>query len=138
MEAPGRVPGDQVGLPGLVVLVLRALGLGPAIFPQSYGAEDHQTLEIPGEELPGVCSARAFVGWYNGLPENREVSLGSTPAASSSQPLQGQGSPQRPELGEEAVRSEMRRWETWVGRGGRSAMRDSGQRWGQLGQEGPP
>ncbi|KAM4822724.1 NADPH:adrenodoxin oxidoreductase, mitochondrial isoform X1 [Urocitellus parryii] len=39
----------------------------------SYGAEDHRRLEIPGEELPGVCSARAFVGWYNGLPENREL-----------------------------------------------------------------
>ncbi|XP_035157612.3 NADPH:adrenodoxin oxidoreductase, mitochondrial isoform X9 [Callithrix jacchus] len=38
----------------------------------SYGAEDHRALEIPGEELPGVCSARAFVGWYNGLPENQE------------------------------------------------------------------
>lgn len=52
------------------------------IFPQSYGAEDHQTLDIPGEELPGVVSARAFVGWYNGLPENQAVSLGSTLAAS--------------------------------------------------------
>ncbi|XP_068387329.1 NADPH:adrenodoxin oxidoreductase, mitochondrial isoform X1 [Eschrichtius robustus] len=41
----------------------------------SYGAEDHQALEIPGEELPGVFSARAFVGWYNGLPENRETSV---------------------------------------------------------------
>uniref|UniRef100_A0A8D2B134 NADPH:adrenodoxin oxidoreductase, mitochondrial n=1 Tax=Sciurus vulgaris TaxID=55149 RepID=A0A8D2B134_SCIVU len=40
---------------------------------KSYGAEDHQTLEIPGEELPGVFSARAFVGWYNGLPENQEL-----------------------------------------------------------------
>uniref|UniRef100_A0A8C9IYD7 NADPH:adrenodoxin oxidoreductase, mitochondrial n=1 Tax=Piliocolobus tephrosceles TaxID=591936 RepID=A0A8C9IYD7_9PRIM len=39
----------------------------------SYGAEDHRALEVPGEELPGVCSARAFVGWYNGLPENREL-----------------------------------------------------------------
>uniref|UniRef100_A0A9L0JKS3 NADPH:adrenodoxin oxidoreductase, mitochondrial n=1 Tax=Equus asinus TaxID=9793 RepID=A0A9L0JKS3_EQUAS len=39
----------------------------------SYGAEDHQALGIPGEELPGVFSARAFVGWYNGLPENREL-----------------------------------------------------------------
>ena len=39
-----------------------------------------------------MFSARAFVGWYNGLPENREVSLGSTPATSSSLPLsQGQG-----------------------------------------------
>uniref|UniRef100_A0A8W4FG17 NADPH:adrenodoxin oxidoreductase, mitochondrial n=1 Tax=Sus scrofa TaxID=9823 RepID=A0A8W4FG17_PIG len=39
----------------------------------SYGAEDHRALEIPGEELPGVFSARAFVGWYNGLPENQEL-----------------------------------------------------------------
>ncbi|XP_063513033.1 NADPH:adrenodoxin oxidoreductase, mitochondrial isoform X6 [Pongo pygmaeus] len=40
---------------------------------KSYGAEDHRALEIPGEELPGVYSARAFVGWYNGLPENQEL-----------------------------------------------------------------
>uniref|UniRef100_A0A671ESF7 NADPH:adrenodoxin oxidoreductase, mitochondrial n=1 Tax=Rhinolophus ferrumequinum TaxID=59479 RepID=A0A671ESF7_RHIFE len=40
---------------------------------KSYGAEDNQALEIPGEELPGVFSARAFVGWYNGLPEKREL-----------------------------------------------------------------
>uniref|UniRef100_A0A8C8YIG6 NADPH:adrenodoxin oxidoreductase, mitochondrial n=1 Tax=Prolemur simus TaxID=1328070 RepID=A0A8C8YIG6_PROSS len=40
----------------------------------SYGAEDHQALDIPGEELPGVFSARAFVGWYNGLPENQGLS----------------------------------------------------------------
>lgn len=55
---------------------------GGCIFPQSYGAEDHQALEIPGEELPGVVSARAFVGWYNGLPENQKVSLRDNPAAS--------------------------------------------------------
>uniref|UniRef100_A0A8C8YEM5 NADPH:adrenodoxin oxidoreductase, mitochondrial n=1 Tax=Prolemur simus TaxID=1328070 RepID=A0A8C8YEM5_PROSS len=41
---------------------------------KSYGAEDHQALDIPGEELPGVFSARAFVGWYNGLPENQGLS----------------------------------------------------------------
>uniref|UniRef100_A0A7N4PGD7 NADPH:adrenodoxin oxidoreductase, mitochondrial n=1 Tax=Sarcophilus harrisii TaxID=9305 RepID=A0A7N4PGD7_SARHA len=39
----------------------------------SYGAEDHNILGIPGEELPGVISARDFVGWYNGLPENRKL-----------------------------------------------------------------
>ncbi|XP_074080724.1 NADPH:adrenodoxin oxidoreductase, mitochondrial isoform X2 [Macrotis lagotis] len=39
----------------------------------SYGAEDHRTLGIPGEELPGVISARDFVGWYNGLPENHKL-----------------------------------------------------------------
>ncbi|KAE8576833.1 hypothetical protein XENTR_v10004337 [Xenopus tropicalis] len=37
----------------------------------SYGAEDKRELGIPGEELPGVHSARDFVGWYNGLPDNR-------------------------------------------------------------------
>ena len=25
---------------------------------------------IPGENSPGVFSAREFVGWYNGLPEH--------------------------------------------------------------------
>ncbi|XP_004592992.2 NADPH:adrenodoxin oxidoreductase, mitochondrial isoform X2 [Ochotona princeps] len=39
----------------------------------SYGAEDHQTLGVQGEQLPGVLSARAFVGWYNGLPENQAL-----------------------------------------------------------------
>nr|XP_020021104.1 NADPH:adrenodoxin oxidoreductase, mitochondrial [Castor canadensis] len=39
----------------------------------SYGAEDHRVLGIPGEELPGVLSARDFVGWYNGLPENQKL-----------------------------------------------------------------
>lgn len=39
-----------------------------------------------------MLSARAFVGWYNGLPENRKVSLGSAPPASSSPLLhRGQG-----------------------------------------------
>ncbi|XP_053155062.1 NADPH:adrenodoxin oxidoreductase, mitochondrial isoform X2 [Hemicordylus capensis] len=39
----------------------------------SYGAEDNRTLGIPGESLAGVYTARAFVGWYNGLPENRDL-----------------------------------------------------------------
>nr|XP_014345306.1 PREDICTED: NADPH:adrenodoxin oxidoreductase, mitochondrial isoform X1 [Latimeria chalumnae] len=39
----------------------------------SYGAEDNRTLGIPGEELPGVYSAKAFVGWYNGLPEYKDL-----------------------------------------------------------------
>lgn len=29
-------------------------------------------LGVPGEELEGVHSARAFVGWYNGAPEFRD------------------------------------------------------------------
>ena len=36
----------------------------------AYGASKDRRLNIPGESsLGGVYSARAFVGWYNGLPE---------------------------------------------------------------------
>lgn len=36
----------------------------------AYGASRDRTLNIPGEDsLKGIYSARAFVGWYNGLPE---------------------------------------------------------------------
>ncbi|KAK8172696.1 NADPH:adrenodoxin oxidoreductase mitochondrial precursor [Phyllosticta citrichinensis] len=35
----------------------------------SYGASYDKKLGVPGEDLEGVYSARAFVGWYNGLPE---------------------------------------------------------------------
>lgn len=35
----------------------------------SYGASEDRRLGIPGEDLPGVYSAREFVGWYNGLPQ---------------------------------------------------------------------
>ena len=35
----------------------------------AYGASKDKELGIPGEHLAGVYSARAFVGWYNGLPE---------------------------------------------------------------------
>ena len=35
----------------------------------AYGASKDRTLGLPGEQLDGVHSARAFVGWYNGLPE---------------------------------------------------------------------
>lgn len=35
----------------------------------AYGAEGDKHLNIPGEDtLAGVCSAREFVGWYNGDP----------------------------------------------------------------------
>ncbi len=33
------------------------------------GAEASRTLSVQGEDLPGVCSAREFVGWYNGHPD---------------------------------------------------------------------
>jgi NADPH-dependent glutamate synthase beta subunit-like oxidoreductase len=32
------------------------------------GASDDKRLNIPGEDLKGVCSARSFVAWYNGEP----------------------------------------------------------------------
>lgn len=35
----------------------------------AYGASKDRELGIPGESLDGIYSARAFVGWYNGLPE---------------------------------------------------------------------
>lgn len=36
----------------------------------AYGASKDKTLGIPGEQdLDDIYSARAFVGWYNGLPE---------------------------------------------------------------------
>ncbi|PFX31886.1 NADPH:adrenodoxin oxidoreductase, mitochondrial [Stylophora pistillata] len=38
-----------------------------------YGAEDDRTFGIPGEDLHGVYSARAFVEWYNGLPVNSQL-----------------------------------------------------------------
>ncbi|GCC36264.1 hypothetical protein chiPu_0014757 [Chiloscyllium punctatum] len=39
----------------------------------TYGAETNRTLDIPGKNLLGVYSARMFVGWYNGLPENKDL-----------------------------------------------------------------
>lgn len=40
----------------------------------AYGATKDKELGIPGEQaLHSVYSARAFVGWYNGLPEHRDL-----------------------------------------------------------------
>lgn len=48
----------------------------------AYGASQDRQLGIPGEHLRGVYSARAFVGWYNGLPEfadlNPDLTLSDT------------------------------------------------------------
>ncbi len=43
------------------------------LFLQSYGAEGNRLMGIPGEDLHGVFSAKDFVGWYNGLPSNKQV-----------------------------------------------------------------
>ncbi|KAI4948569.1 hypothetical protein J4E91_005994 [Alternaria rosae] len=39
----------------------------------SYGASEDRQLGIPGEDSPGVYSARSFVGWYNALPQFRSL-----------------------------------------------------------------
>lgn len=40
----------------------------------AYGASRDRILGIPGEDsLKGIYSARAFVGWYNGLPEYADL-----------------------------------------------------------------
>ncbi|KAG7173501.1 NADPH:adrenodoxin oxidoreductase-like 3 [Homarus americanus] len=41
----------------------------------AYGAAQDRALNIPGESLPNVLSAREFVGWYNGLPENADLKV---------------------------------------------------------------
>ncbi|KAL8609362.1 hypothetical protein ACOMHN_008156 [Nucella lapillus] len=40
-----------------------------------YGASQDRQLGIPGENLSNVLSARSFVGWYNGLPQNKELEV---------------------------------------------------------------
>jgi len=39
----------------------------------AYGASKDRKLDIPGENLNGIISARAFVGWYNGLPDHADL-----------------------------------------------------------------
>lgn len=41
----------------------------------TYGAEADRKLGIPGEDLTNVISGRQFVGWYNGLPCNRDLKI---------------------------------------------------------------
>jgi ferredoxin--NADP+ reductase len=37
------------------------------------GAPDDRELDIPGSDLPGVIGSAAFVGWYNGHPDFRDL-----------------------------------------------------------------
>ncbi|KAG2439802.1 hypothetical protein HYH02_010437 [Chlamydomonas schloesseri] len=41
----------------------------------AYGAESDRKLGVPGEEGPGVLSAREFVWWYNGHPDARHLPI---------------------------------------------------------------
>ena len=40
-----------------------------------YGSAKDRTLDVPGENLPNVLSARRFVGWYNGVPEEKQLQI---------------------------------------------------------------
>lgn len=40
-----------------------------------YGSSRERKLNIPGEDLPNVISARKFVGWYNGVPSDQDLSV---------------------------------------------------------------
>lgn len=42
---------------------------------QTYGADKDQELGIEGESLDNVVSARRLVGWYNGLPEDKDLAV---------------------------------------------------------------
>jgi adrenodoxin-NADP+ reductase len=68
-DAPGRLP-----------LQMIAENYDGLLF--TYGASKDKKLGIPGEDLYGIVSARAFVGWYNGLPEyenlNPDLQSGDT------------------------------------------------------------
>ena len=46
----------------------------------AYGASSDTSLNIPGEDLQGVMSARSFVNWYNGHPlyANHNIDLSRT------------------------------------------------------------
>ncbi|KIW15562.1 hypothetical protein PV08_05610 [Exophiala spinifera] len=39
----------------------------------AYGASQDRKIGLEGEDKPHIYSARAFVGWYNGLPEYRDL-----------------------------------------------------------------
>lgn len=41
----------------------------------AYGADADRKLGIPGENVSNVLSAREFVGWYNGLPSCKDLSV---------------------------------------------------------------
>lgn len=43
------------------------------MFLKAYGAAQDRWLGVPGENLKNVISARNFVGWYNGHPENKNL-----------------------------------------------------------------
>nr|CAH8869198.1 unnamed protein product [Trichobilharzia regenti] len=49
---------------------LKDLQMSYAAIIWAYGAAVDRRLNIPGEDIPGVLSAKDLVGWYNGAPNN--------------------------------------------------------------------
>ncbi|XP_022900453.2 NADPH:adrenodoxin oxidoreductase, mitochondrial [Onthophagus taurus] len=41
----------------------------------AYGADKNRKLNVPGEELSNVIPARRIVGWYNGIPEDKDLKI---------------------------------------------------------------
>lgn len=41
----------------------------------TYGAQEDRLLNIPGEYLNNVISGRRFVGWYNGVPADKDLNI---------------------------------------------------------------
>jgi adrenodoxin-NADP+ reductase len=58
---------------GRVKVPLRTLQKNYDAILLSYGAASDTSLNIPGENLAGVLSARAFVNWYNGHPDYQYI-----------------------------------------------------------------
>ncbi|KAK4301181.1 hypothetical protein Pmani_026661 [Petrolisthes manimaculis] len=65
----------SVGVDGGSVIPLTQLRSAYHAVVMSYGASRDRTLNIPGECLPNVVSARRLVGWYNGLPEDTDLDV---------------------------------------------------------------
>lgn len=42
---------------------------------QTYGAEEDKILNIENENVRNVVAARKFVGWYNGLPTDKNLEV---------------------------------------------------------------
>ena len=69
--------GDNVRFVGNVtvgedITVSELQGLYDAVVLAT-GAPHDRELDIPGSDLPGVIGSAAFVGWYNGHPDFREL-----------------------------------------------------------------
>lgn len=42
---------------------------------QTCGAQEDRLFNVPGENLNNMISARRFVGWYNGVPDDKDLKI---------------------------------------------------------------